>query len=1427
MYLRGSFNTRKSNMDNNKLKNPAYLFEVSWEVCNKVGGIHTVISTKALNMEKEYSSSHILIGPDVWRYTEQNPEFIDDPRLFRSWRQRAAQEGLRIKVGRWNVAGKPIVILVDFSTFITQKDEIFASFWEKYKLDSISGQWDYIEPALFGYAAGKVIESFVRFNSSIRQRIIAQFHEWMTGAGLLYLKSAMPQVGCVFTTHATVLGRCVAGNNLPLYSEMKNYVPEELARRFNVISKQSLEKTAAHQADCFTTVSEITATECAHFLDKEVDLVTPNGFENVFTPSEAEWEGKRKAGREKFLQVAQAILGRPVAEDALILGISGRYEFKNKGIDVFIDAMGQLNRNNGLGKEVLAFILVPAGHAGANKELLHNLELPYQAVTSTDLYLTHYLNDNANDPVMNRIRAQKLRNSEEDKVKIFFVPSYLNGDDGVLNMPYYDLLVGMDLTAFPSYYEPWGYTPLESLAFKVPTITTTLAGFGLWVKEHYNMNHPGIEVIHREDGDASNVATAIAEWVKNYTQVGETEMQKDRDNAKDVSRIALWDNLINYYKQAYTIALNQVSVRLKDLPANMNESVSYIEKQLTVNNPSWVSVMIHRSIPEKLIALEELSKNLWWAWNEGARELFRMIDVDKWRACGHNPIMLLDSISLARYKELENDAGFVHKLEEVYAQFKAYMAAKEHMSGNGVAYFSMEYGLHTSLKIYSGGLGILAGDYLKEASDKGTKITAVGLLYRYGYFTQKLSAMGDQEAEYEAQDFMKIAVTPVRDKEGNWETISLVFPGRNVYARIWRVDVGRIELYLLDTDFEDNLPEDRSITHHLYGGDWENRLKQELLLGCGGIQALRKLGIEASTYHCNEGHAAFTGLERLKEYITEERLTFAEAIEVVRASSLFTTHTPVPAGHDAFSENMLRTYISHYADRLKISWEQLLGLGKINVADPNEKFSMSFLAANLAQEVNGVSWLHGEVSKEIFKGMWPGYMAEELHISYVTNGVHYPTWAAPEWKKIEESLFGEDFKNHHYDKKCFEQIYTVPDAVVYEVRTKLRKRLIDHVKELLKDEVAASYFTPRQVIQIRETLRDDILTIGFARRFATYKRAHLLFRNLERLDEIVNNPKHPVQFIFAGKAHPADKAGQDLIKRIVEVSKYPQFLGKIIFLPNYDMDLAKKLVQGVDVWMNTPTRPQEASGTSGEKAAMNGVMHFSVLDGWWVEGYRKDAGWMLPMERTFENQAMQDELDSEMIYNIIDDEIAPLFYERDANGLSPKWISYIKNTIARVASNFTTNRMLEDYEKQYYVPMSARYQKMIENDFAMAAEIAEWKKKISREWDNIELVGLDLPNRSKQIIALGKSYYGEVKLEIGELSMHEVGVELVAAEQKDGRQVIREKHDFIPVEQVGSVARYRIDVTADSPGLLMLAIRIYPKSELLPHRQDFALVKWL
>lgn len=1414
-------------MNNLELKNPAYLFEVSWEVCNKVGGIHTVISTKVLSMAGEFKNNHILIGPDVWRYDVPNPEFTEDPHLFKSWRLKAAQEGLHIKVGRWNIAGNPVVILVDFTSFIPQKDQILTSFWEKFQIDSITGQWDYIEPVLFGFTAGKVIESFVRYHVSARQQVIAQFHEWMTGSGLLYLRDVMPQIGCVFTTHATVLGRSIAGNGLPLYDPIKEYDPMETARRFGVVAKQSLESKAAQWADAFTTVSDITALECDHFLGKKVDIVTPNGFENSFVPDEVNYPKKRQEGRDRLLKVAQAQLGKAVAEDALIVGISGRYEFKNKGLDVFIEALGRLNRNGENKRNVLAFILVPAGYKGVNRELVNNLERPYQAVETVLPYVTHELSDPQNDPVLQKLGEEQLLNRLEDKVKVFFSPSYLNGNDGVFNMPYYDLLVGMDLTVFPSYYEPWGYTPLESLAFKVPTITTTLAGFGLWVESYYKKAHPGIEVIHRDDRNNEEVVQKIADKIKEVAAMNKRDFQAICKNAKEVSKIALWENLVSYYKDAYRMATNRVNERIAELPIVEEEQWSFIEKKTASTTPNWISVIIHRSIPPSLRALEELTNNLWWSWNEEAIDLFKSIDSLQWMLTRHNPIALLDKISLNRYKELENDEEFVARLATVYAKFSEYMEEKKQMSEPSIAYFSMEYGLHSSLKIYSGGLGVLAGDYLKEASDKKTKITGVGLLYRYGYFTQKFSAAGNQEAEYEAQDFTKIPVVPARDTNGNWLTINLSFPGREVYARIWKVNVGRIELYLLDTDYEDNQEADRSITHFLYGGDWENRLKQEILLGIGGIRALRRLGIDADVYHCNEGHAAFIGLERLREYVSEGQLSFAEAMEVVRASSLFTTHTPVPAGHDAFSEGMLKTYFWFVPDRLKITWEQLLALGRVNANDPNEKFSMSFLAANLSQEVNGVSWLHGKVSRDIFKGLYPGYMPEELHISYVTNGVHYPTWAAPEWKKIQMSVFGEKFKTHHYDKACFEGIYQVPDSMISEVRGVLRRRLIRHIKHRLADEQVTAYFTPKQIVDIQDTLRDDILTIGFARRFATYKRAHLLFRNLDRLNEIVNDPDRPVQFIFAGKAHPADQAGQDLIKRIVEVSKYPQFLGKILFLPNYDMDLARLMVQGVDVWMNTPTRPQEASGTSGEKAAMNGVMHFSVLDGWWVEGYQKDAGWALPMERAYENQEFQNELDSEMIYNIIESEIAPAFYDRAADGISASWSGYIKNTIAKVAANFTSNRMLTDYEEKFYLPMSRRYHRLRENNYAVANQIAEWKKKVSREWDSVQVDGLILPDKSKQIISLGKSYQAKVTLDLGELSIDDVGIELVAMMKKDENLEVCFTQEFVPVSFENGKALYSIEVTPDDPGQFMLGLRIYPKNILLPHRQDFALVKWV
>lgn len=844
------------------------------------------------------------------------------------------------------------------------------------------------------------------------------------------------------------------------------------------------------------------------------------------------------------------------------------------------------------------------------------------------------------------------------------------------------------------------------------------------------------------------------------------------------------------------------------------------------NQPSWNSVVVSRHLPEKLKDLEVLSRNLWWCWNESAKELFKLVDASLWESTNNNPIEMLGHVSSGRYSELEHDNKFLAELGRVMDEFNDYMALKKDRKEPSIAYFCMEYGLDTSLKIYSGGLGILAGDYLKETSDMNVNLVGIGLLYRYGYFTQMLSAQGAQVSKYDPQDFMKIPASPVLDENNNWVTVSVNLPGRALTARVWRVDVGRTELYLLDTDFEANSPEDRQVTYHLYGGNWENRLKQELLLGIGGIRALRKMGIHMSVYHCNEGHAAFVGLERIREYVQIDGLNFNEALEIVRSSSLFTTHTPVPAGHDSFDEGMLRDYIGHFSPRLGVDWDTLMGMGRMNPNDHNEKFSMSALAANISQEINGVSWLHGKVSQEILAPMWTGYLPEENHVTYVTNGVHYPTWAAPVWKEIHAKVFGSEFATHHYDKKCFEGIYQVPDDTIWETRKFLRNKLIDEIKNRLNDPIMSVHYTPRQIVTIKETLRDDVLTVGFARRFATYKRAHLLFRDLDRLNEIVNHPTHPVQFIFAGKAHPADGAGQDLIKMIVEISKRPEFIGKIVFVPNYDITLAKYLVQGVDIWMNNPTRPLEASGTSGEKAAMNGVMHFSVLDGWWVEGYRKGAGWALPQERTYDDQNYQDELDAATIYAILEGEIAPDFYEVDPKlGYSPRWIKYIKNTIAQVASNFTTNRMLTDYVEQYYNPLSQRKALMRENSFKQARELAAWKSMVTAEWAGIEVLSVVKPDSNT---ALQNEFHSEIVLKINKLQPEDIGVEvLFATIDRKGAMHIQQAIQYNCDEFKDFVAKYSADIRPDHSGAYQVAVRMYPKNPMLASRQDFDLVRWL
>jgi phosphorylase/glycogen(starch) synthase len=742
-----------------------------------------------------------------------------------------------------------------------------------------------------------------------------------------------------------------------------------------------------------------------------------------------------------------------------------------------------------------------------------------------------------------------------------------------------------------------------------------------------------------------------------------------------------------------------------------------------------------------------------------------------------------------------------------------------------IAYFSMEYGLTDNLKIYSGGLGILAGDYLKEASDCNTPMFGIGFLYKYGYFTQHLSVSGEQQATLIPQKFADLPIEPIYDDLKQVVTISLNMPGRLVKARIWKVMVGRIPLYLLDTDYLENTPEDRTITHQLYGGDWENRLKQEILLGLGGIRTIHELNLKPDLYHCNEGHAAMINIERLSDLIQHENLTFDEAMEVVRSSSLFTTHTPVPAGHDAFDEELIRTYMRHMPERLKIDWETFLNLGRGVDNTHGEKFSMSVLAAKCSQEMNGVSKLHGEVSKEMFQYMWKGFATNELHIDYVTNGVHYPTWTASKWRKLYESEFGEGFLNDLSNPKYWEKIFKVDDEIIWTTRNQYRKRLIDYVKERYQESFVRRHENPKLIVDILNSVNEKTLTIGFARRFATYKRAHLIFSDIERLARIANNPERPVQFLFAGKAHPNDKAGQDLIKHIIEVSRRPEFVGKILFLENYDMELAKRLVRGVDIWLNNPMRPLEASGTSGQKAEMNGVLNFSVLDGWWVEGYKEKAGWALPEKRTYDNQEFQNELDAASIYSLLENEIVPLYYNRNNKDVPVEWVQYIKRSIAGIAPHFTTKRMLDDYINKFYLKLYKRTKLIKAENFKLAIDLSVWKNKIRSSWDKIDVVSVDFPNTMKAAFKMGENYRGEVVLDLKELSDQDLGVELVFALQ-NGQKIIDAK-ELKLTKKVDTLAFYEIIFELKKPGTYDYGLRLFPKNKDLPHRQDFAYLRWI
>ncbi len=844
------------------------------------------------------------------------------------------------------------------------------------------------------------------------------------------------------------------------------------------------------------------------------------------------------------------------------------------------------------------------------------------------------------------------------------------------------------------------------------------------------------------------------------------------------------------------------------------------------NTPNWKEITVKSRIPEKLSRLSELSRNIWWSWNHEVTDLFEDLNPALWAEAGQNPVLLLERLSYEQLEDLAKNKVILKRMNDVYDKFRSYMDVEPDKTRPSVAYFCMEYGISHVLKIYSGGLGILAGDYMKEASDSNVDMCGVGLLYRHGYFTQTLAMDGQQIANYEIQNFGSLPIERVLDKDGQPLVVDVPYMNNLVHACIWRVNVGRIPLYLMDTDNEMNSDFDRSITHQLYGGDWENRLKQEILLGIGGMLTLQALGIKKDIYHCNEGHAALCNLKRLCDYV-KEGLTFNQALELVRASSLYTVHTPVPAGHDYFDEGLFGKYMNGYPQMLGITWDDLMDMGRMNPGDHNERFCLSIFACNTCQEVNGVSRLHGKVSQEMFSGIWKGYFPEENHVGYVTNGVHFQTWCATEWQELYDKYFDSNFLYDLSNVKIWEAIYQVPDEEIWATRQCLKNKLTSYIRESFREDWLKRQGDPSRVVSLIEKINPNALLIGFGRRFATYKRAHLLFTDLARLAKIVNNPDYPVQFLFAGKAHPHDGAGQGLIKQIIEISRRPEFLGKIIFLENYDMKLARRLISGVDIWLNTPTRPLEASGTSGEKALMNGVINFSVLDGWWLEGYREGAGWALSDKPTYVNHAYQDELDAAAIYAMLETEILPLYYALNRKGYSEGWIRTIKNSIARIAPHYTMKRQLDDYYSKFYCKEAPRYHELQENNYAKVKELTAWEEAVAEKWDSIEVISTF---RSEALvdsgIESGKGYTLTVVLDEKDLD-DAIGVELVTIYKgKDDKEHIYSVEPMNVVKREGNIYTFQCVHVLNNAGSFKLAYRMFPKHPDLPHRQDFCYVRW-
>ncbi len=1408
-------------------------FEVSWEVCNKVGGIYTVVSSKARLASEFFGDRYFLLGPDL----KNNPEFeeTDEPGWQRI-REVCAIKDIRCRFGRWKIPGEPRVILVGFDKKYNQGQLLFE-LWESYGVDSLSGGWDYVEPVMFSYACGEVIAAI--YHSILKPlggRTVAQFHEWMCGAGLLCVKKEAPEIGTIFTTHATILGRALAGSGVDIYRQMEHLSPQREANALNIVAKFSMETCSARECDCFTTVSDITAVEARSLLGRTPDVVTTNGLDMGLIPDLSVNRQTVEPVRAKVLAAASLFLRQALPPDTRLISISGRYEFHNKGIDVFLEALSGLDHDlQGTDHHVLALCLVLGGYESLNVHAVKG-DPAAQSDQGAGWISTHRLYNQANDPILATCNRLGLVNGPANKVRVIFVPAFLNGADGFLDIPYYDVLSACDLGVYPSYYEPWGYTPQESVAFSVPTITTDLAGFGMWALTAVGETS-GLAVIRRMNQSDADVTQSLRQLLLTYATCEAGEITSRRQSARTTALGASWDHFFPNYLKAFGLAMDKAEQRAKLLASARHQRELIHTFAATGSATQYFrNLTAVVNLPPTLNRLRELAYNLWWTWNPEALDLFAYLNPKLWPSMDNNPVRMLELATPEQLETLSLNAHYLDLYARTLKSFDAYMASTDSIlppqgrisKSSPIAYFSTEFGLHECLPIYSGGLGILSGDHLKAASDLNVPLIGVGLLYKNGYFRQHIGKDGWQVAEMTENDFSVLPVQILKDDQGRPLEIPLDLPGRTLFANAWEIKVGRVTLFLLDSDIAKNTPEDRLITSRLYVADRHTRAKQEMLLGMSGERLLRRLAIRPSVYHMNEGHSTFLTIERIRVYMQEDGLSFPEACELVRGNSVFTTHTPVDAGNETFPRDVIEYYFSNFVQKAGISWSEFWDLGRLESGD-EKPFFMTVLGLKLAGRFNGVSRLHGKVARTMWQSVWKGTPHAQVPIGYVTNGVHVPSYVAPRMKELLTKHLGDGWERQLSNAAMWNRVSEIPDTLFWDVKCGLKQNLLALIRENISvhfQKYAASRSMREEVFA---RMNPSSMIVGFARRFAPYKRATLLLSNLDRLDKIVNNPKRPVMIVFAGKAHPEDRAGIELIQKVIGVCNDPRFLGRLFFLEDYDLSVSRLLVQGADVWLNTPTRPHEASGTSGQKVPVNGGINLSVSDGWWCEGYDGSNGWTIgpAVQENLPIPKTTDEEDAESLYALLEDSVTPLFFSRDESGLPRRWIAMAKRSLQTLVPQFSAGRMVREYVESYYIPASERGAALMRGNFALVKQLSDWKRKIPIRFSSLRLKDIRIEGVLGDSIPIGQPLTVKVRVDPGKLTLPEILVQLLIG-QTDGRDLVG-KVDVIPLKGTsdsrGTLVFTGVHALTEN-GRYAYGIRVVPYTDLLASPLESGLVLW-